>query len=208
MSREELAACPVLPREFYGRPTVAVARDLLGRILVHGDCAGRIVEVEAYPETYRGVVDRAAHSSRGRTARTEVIFGPPGHAYVYLIYGRYECLNLIAEPEGTPGCVLIRALEPLVGIEKMRQRRPAAAKIEDLAAGPGKLTLALEITRAANAWDVTRSPLRVLRGESVPRRRVAVSPRIGIRECADWPLRFALAGSPFVSRRPARGAGY
>ena len=98
-----------LPRSFYARPTVEVARELLGTILVHGACAGRIVETEAY----LGLEDRAAHASRGMTAQTKVIFGPPGHAYVYLIYGVYECLNLVAEPDGTAGCVLIRALEPL-----------------------------------------------------------------------------------------------
>ena len=112
----------ILTRSFYRRPTVEVARDLLGKILVHGETAGRIVETEAY----LGGDDLASHSARGVTARTRVIFGPPGHAYVYFIYGMYECLNLVAEPAGKPGCVLIRAVEPVTGIEAMQRRRPAA----------------------------------------------------------------------------------
>src|SRR6476646_9547247 len=133
---------PILKRAFYNRPTVDVARDLLGKVLVHGPAAGLIVETEAY----LGGDDLASHSARGITERTSVIFGPPGHAYVYFIYGMYECLNLVGEPEGVPGCVLIRALEPVAGLELMRRRRPAARKPEDLAGGPGKLTLAMAIT--------------------------------------------------------------
>src|SRR5437667_5362367 len=147
----------ILPRAFYAGPTVDVARALLGKVLVHGRTAGIIVETEAYP----GGDDLASHSSRGITNRTRVIFGPPGHAYVYFIYGMYECLNLVCEPEGTPGCVLIRALEPVAGIEIMERRRTAARKIEDLASGPGKLTLAMSITRAQNGADVTRGSLVV-----------------------------------------------
>ena len=142
----------ILPRSFYARDTVEVARGLLGKILVHGETSGKIVETEAY----LGGDDLAAHSARGITDRTRVIFGPPGHAYVYFIYGMYECLNLVAEPDGKPGCVLIRALEPVAGIETMQRRRPAAASLRDLTSGPGRLTLALGITRAQNGVDVTR----------------------------------------------------
>src|SRR5580700_9629070 len=110
---------PILRRAFYDRPAIEVARDLLGKILVHGRTAGVIVETEAY----LGGGDLAAHSARGITDWTRVIFGPPGHAYVYLIYGMYECLNLVCEPTGHPGCVLIRALEPVAGVEIMRSRR-------------------------------------------------------------------------------------
>src|SRR5271169_1554881 len=109
----------LLPREFYSAPTIEVARGLLGCVLEYKGLGGRILEVEAY----LGEGDEAAHSFRGVTPRTRVIFGPPGHAYVYLIYGMYQCLNLVAEPEGIPGCVLIRAIQPLTGIEEMRQRR-------------------------------------------------------------------------------------
>jgi DNA-3-methyladenine glycosylase len=188
---------PILQREFYARHTVEVARELLGKVLVHGPAAGIIVETEAY----LGGEDLAAHSARGITDRTRVIFGPPGHAYVYFIYGMYECLNLVAEPEGKPGCVLIRAVEPVSGIELMRQRRASARKLEDLASGPGKLTLALGVTRAQNGADVTRGSLVVR--EPAERRviEVQVTPRIGIAQSADLPLRFLVRGNRFVSRR-------
>ena len=187
----------ILPRSFYERHTVAVARDLLGKVLVHGPTAGMIVETEAY----LGGDDLASHSARGITNRTRVIFGPPGHAYVYFIYGMYECLNLVAEPAGQPGCVLIRAVEPVGGIDLMRQRRPAARRLEDLASGPGKLTLALGITRAHNGADVTRGALVVRDPAESRRLAIATTPRIGIRECADWPLRFIVRGNRFVSGR-------
>jgi len=184
---------PILKRGFYERPTIEVARALLGKVLVHGEAAGIVVETEAY----LGGEDLASHSARGVTNRTRVIFGPPGHAYVYLIYGMYECLNIVAEPAGQPGCVLVRAVQPVAGIEMMRQRRPAARRMEDLASGPGKLTLALGITRAHNGADLTRGSL-VVREPAVPRPfEIAVTPRIGITQCADLPLRFVLT--------PARG---
>jgi DNA-3-methyladenine glycosylase len=183
-----------LPRSFYSRPAEQVARDLLGKVLLHGGSAGRIVETEAY----LGLEDRAAHAWRGVTNRTRVLFGPPGHAYVYLIYGMYECLNIVAEPRGSPGCVLIRALEPLEGIETMRTRRPAARRAEDLANGPGKLTLAMGITRRHNGADVTRGPLRICESAAEPF-ETGVSARIGITHCADWPLRFFIRGNRFVS---------
>lgn len=185
-----------LPRAFYNRPAIEVARALLGTVLVHGTTSGRIVETEAY----LGLQDRAAHSWRGVTPRTRVLFGHPGHAYVYLIYGMYECLNVVAEPEGSPGCVLIRALEPLEGIPRMRRRRPGAHGIEGLANGPGKLTLALGISRRHNGADLTRGALTIHPPEKAETFRTGVSPRIGIRHCADWPLRFFIEGNRFVSR--------
>ena len=189
---------PILPRAFYERSTVEVARDLLGKVLVHGPTAGIIVETEAY----LGGDDLASHSSRGVTPRTKVIFGPPGHAYVYFIYGMYECLNIVAEPAGQPGCVLIRALEPAAGIEIMRKRRPAARKVEDLASGPGKLTLAMEITRAHYGADMTRGSLVVRQPAEARTLRIEATARIGIRQSADLPLRFLIHGNPFVSKGP------
>jgi DNA-3-methyladenine glycosylase len=163
---------------------------------VHGETAGRIVETEAY----LGGDDLASHSARGITNRTRVIFGPPGHAYVYFIYGMYECLNIVAEPEGKAGCVLIRALEPVAGIEMMRKRRPTAKSVHDLASGPGKLTLAMAITRAQNGADLTRGSLVVRQPVEEPEFEIKVTPRIGISKCADLPLRFLIAGNPSVSR--------
>jgi len=186
----------ILPRDFYLRPVIEVARDCLGKILVHGKTAGRIVEVEAY----LGVNDRAAHAWRGITNRTRLMFDEPGHAYVYFIYGMYECLNFVSEPVGQAGCVLIRAMEPIAGIATMRRRRPAAKGIEDLANGPGKLTLAMGITRKQNGVDLTTSPLQVRRPKSEPVIEIEVTPRIGITHCADWPLRFVIAGNRFASR--------
>jgi DNA-3-methyladenine glycosylase len=186
----------ILSRSFYVRPAIEVARGLLGKVLVHGNTTARIVETEAY----LGTEDRAAHSWRGITPRTKVIFGPPGHAYVYLIYGMYECLNIVAEPEGSAGCVLIRAVEPLTGLTVMRKRRPTARRDQDLGNGPGKLTLALGITRKHNGVDMTGGPLTLREPAEVLRFETGVSPRIGITHCVDWPLRFFVQGSPFVSR--------
>ncbi|MBL8213684.1 MAG: DNA-3-methyladenine glycosylase [Bryobacterales bacterium] len=187
----------VLAHSFYERPAEAVARSLLGKVLVHGTTAGRIVETEAY----LGVHDAAAHAAAGLTARTRVLFGPPGHAYVYFIYGMYECLNLVAEPDGSPGCVLIRALEPVAGLEEMRRRRGAIRKEEDLANGPGKLTIAMGISRAAhNGCDVTAGPLTVCAGDEADAFRIAVGPRVGITKASDWMLRFAIAGNRYVSK--------
>jgi DNA-3-methyladenine glycosylase len=186
----------ILPRSFYVRPAVEVARGLLGKVLVHGPTAGVIVETEAY----LGGDDLAAHSARGITDRTRVIFGPPGHAYIYFIYGMYECLNLVAEPAGQPGCALIRALQPIAGIDLMQRRRPAARKPEQLANGPGKLTLAMAITRRHNGADVTRGPLVVREAANPDHFEILTTPRIGITKCVDLPLRFLIAGNPFTSR--------
>jgi DNA-3-methyladenine glycosylase len=184
--RRLIAESRILPRAFYARPTVEVARDLVGKILVHGRTAGRIVETEAY----LGLDDRAAHAWRGITPRTRVLFGPPGRAYVYFVYGMHECLNLVTEPDGRPCCVLIRALEPLAGIALMKERRPAARRVEDLASGPGKLTAALGITRRLYGADITRGALTVRGLRQEPPLEIETTPRIGIRECTDWPLRF------------------
>ena len=178
-----------------------MARDLLGKVLVHGPAAGIIVETEAY----LGGDDLASHSAAGITDRTRVIFGPAGHAYVYLSYGMHDCLNIVAEPAGKPGCVLIRALEPVEGLEEMRARRPKARTDRDLASGPGKLTRALGITRQHTGLDVThgdvtRGDLVVTARPAAPPFEIRVTPRIGITKCADLPLRFLIQGNPFVSR--------
>jgi DNA-3-methyladenine glycosylase len=172
-----------LPRSFYTRPAIEVARALLGKTVTLGQISGRIVETEAY----LGIGDAAAHTARGITDRTRVIFGPPGHAYVYLIYGMYECLNIVAEPEGVAGCVLIRALEPLTGVKGPTN-------------GPGKLTRALGITRRQNGMDVTRGPLLVSEPSREEHFEIGVSKRIGITKSADLPLRFFIKGNKHVSR--------
>jgi len=201
--REIATGSRILPREFYDRDTVTVARELLGKILVHERMAGRIVETEAY----LGGDDLASHSARGITKRTRVIFGPPGHAYVYFIYGMHECLNFVVGPEGTGGAVLIRAAEPLVGIAGMQRRRPKAHSAAKLASGPGNLTLAFGITRAQNGVDVTRGTLVVRELSKEPRFEIGVTPRIGIRQCAELPLRFVIAGNAAVSGRAGRVTG-
>lgn len=187
---------PILPRSFYARPVVEVAPDLLGKVLVHGEMAGIIVETEGYP----GGDDLASHSAVGITDRTRVIFGPPGHAYVYLSYGMHECLNIVVEREHVAGCVLIRALEPLEGLDLMRANRPGARTDRDLTSGPGKLTRAMAITRRHNGVDLTRGDFTVRRPRVKQSIEVAVSPRIGITKCAERMLRFFIKGNPYVSR--------
>jgi len=196
-----ISATRPLPRVFYQRDTPTVAKDLLGKVLLHNfdghPLAGRIVETEAY----LGQGDAAAHSARGPTKRNRVVFGPPGHAYVYFIYGMYECLNIVAEPDGQAGCVLIRAVEPLAGIDAMRALRPKAKRDRDLASGPGKLTLALGIKRGLNGADVTRGPLTVREFRRPQPFDFATSPRIGISASAELPLRFYITDNEYVSRR-------
>jgi DNA-3-methyladenine glycosylase len=192
---------PILRRSFYQRATIDVARDLLGKILVHGESSGMIVETEAY----LGGDDIASHSAAGITERTRVIFGPPGHAYVYLSYGIHECMNIVAETAGIPGCVLIRALEPVTGLDVMYSRRPGATTDRDLTSGPGKLTRALAITRAHNGADLTRGDLTVhapayRHPMQIAPVEIAVTPRIGLTKCADLPLRFFVKGNKFVSK--------
>ena len=195
-----------LPRRWYLQPTLAVARGLLGKTLVHdhadGRTAGRIVEVEAY----RGPADRAAHSSGGRrTPRNEVMYGPAGHAYVYFIYGMYFCMNAVCQRVGVPEAVLLRALEPLEGIELMRRRRGLPDGPEGrLCRGPGVLCRALGITRAENGADLVRGALRILDAPPVPAARVARTARIGVAYAgadAARPWRFVIRGSPAVSGR-------
>jgi DNA-3-methyladenine glycosylase len=183
--------------QFFERPTVELAQDLIGCVLLHQQTAGMIVETEAY----LGQGDLAAHSSRGETERTRVIFGPPGRAYVYFIYGMHECLNVVAERDGVPGCVLIRALEPLCGLAEMFERRRWRGPAAGLANGPGKLTQALAITRKHYGQRLDRGELTIRRWRNKPRFEIGVTSRIGIHQCADWPLRFIWKGHPCVSKR-------
>jgi DNA-3-methyladenine glycosylase len=194
---------PPLPAAFYDRPTETVARELLGAIVEchtsQGVASGRIVETEAY----LGEHDLACHAAAGRTARTAPLYGPPGMSYVYFVYGMYWCFNAVTRAEHEPSAVLVRALEPVRGVDLMRRRRPRAKRDVDLTNGPGKLCLALGIDGAMNAHSLTRPPLLIWTGDSVPDRNVTITPRIGIRESADWPLRWFVSGSEYVSRTPA-----
>ena len=198
-SAEIVRATRIPNRSFFERPTKRVARDLLGTTLVHRTSnrllAGRIVEVEAY----LGRDDPAAHSSAGLTARTRVIFGAPGHAYVYRIYGMYHCLNVVAEAKGEPGCVLIRALEPLCGAEDMWSRRPAAKRRRDLCNGPGKLTRAMAIGMDLYGADLLKGPLTVRIPRISEPVRISTTPRIGITKAADLELRFFIADKEYAS---------
>jgi DNA-3-methyladenine glycosylase len=197
-----------LPLDFYARPVLRVARDCIGKHLVHdtteGLVVGRIVEAEAY----RGPEDRAAHSFGGRrTARTEVMFGPPGIAYVFFVYGLHFHINLVTTALGMPHAVLLRAVEPVVGAELMAARRGISASRRELTNGPGKLCQAFAIDRSANGADLTRPPLFLSDGPSC---RVARTTRVGIDYAGAWaarPWRFYDPSSPYVSppraKRPA-----
>ncbi|HEY2850148.1 MAG TPA: DNA-3-methyladenine glycosylase [Gemmatimonadaceae bacterium] len=197
-----------LPAGFYARETELVARELLGATLectARGvRCSGRIVETEAYT----GEEDLACHAAAGRTARTEPLYGPPGRAYVYFVYGMHWCVNAVTRRAGLPSAVLIRALEPLEGIPAMRRRR-GVKRDRDLTNGPAKLCEALGITGGAhNGVSLQTSPLRILRGEEVPDADVAVTPRIGISRAVSEPLRWIIKASAFVSVfRPEAGGG-
>jgi DNA-3-methyladenine glycosylase len=196
----------VLPRDFYNRPTLTVAKELLGKVLVHrtasGTTAGMIVETEAYI----GEDDPACHAAPGPTRRNEPLYGLPGIAYVYLNYGIHYLVNAVTEAEGHPAAVLIRALEPLEGVRLMAKRRaPEGRHIEphDLCRGPGNLTRAMGITLADNRLDLVSSRL-VIEDRRLVRGAVAWGPRIGIRVAVDRPWRCWLAGNPAVSGTKSR----
>jgi DNA-3-methyladenine glycosylase len=187
---------PCLPRAFFDRPVLDVAPDLLGAVVVHGDVAVRLTEVEAYD----GAGDPASHAFRGRTARNAVMFGPPGYAYVYFTYGMHFCVNLVCGEPGRAAAVLLRAGEVVAGADVARLRRSGAPD-RDLARGPARLTKALGIDRALDGADVCalRSPLRVLRGAPVAAEQVRTGPRIGISAATDLPWRWWVDGDPTVS---------
>jgi DNA-3-methyladenine glycosylase len=187
-----------LPLSFYNRPALTVAPDLLGKVLVHDAPGGRrsgcIVETEAYV----GEHDLACHASKGHTKRTEVLFGPPGRAYVYFIYGMYYCLNVVTEPKGIAAAVLLRALEPLGGVPPRL-----------LTNGPGKLCRAMEITLAQNREDLRGKRLFIEDAAQIPKSRIERGPRVGVEYSGPWaqrPYRFWIRGNRFVSapRRSTR----
>lgn len=190
----------ILPAGFYVRDTEHVSRELLGCVLecttAEGKASGIIVETEAYI----GEHDPACHAAAGRTRRTDPLYGRPGIAYVYFIYGMYWCVNAVTRAEGLPSAVLIRALEPLAGIELMRARRGSLRSDLELANGPGKLCIALGIGARHNGASLQRGSLVIREGERVADRNVVVAPRIGIRKAADWPLRWFVRGNAFVSK--------
>ncbi len=213
-----------LPRAFYDRPVLDVARDLLGRVVVHttddGDVAARVTEVEAYA----GPDDPGSHAARGRTPRTAVMFGPPGHAYVYFSYGMHWCANLVCGPEGTASAVLLRAGEVVSGLDLARSRRPAARRDVDLARGPARLAAALGLDGAQDGADLCAptSALRVLDDATASSSRgpgaVVTGPRVGVSGPGGdgelFPWRSWLAGEPTVSayrvaapRRRRAGSG-
>ncbi|HEX5845203.1 MAG TPA: DNA-3-methyladenine glycosylase [Rhodoplanes sp.] len=194
-----MTKAPLIPRRFFDRSVHAVAPELIGATFLFGGVGGIIVEVEAYHHT-----DPAAHSYVGRTARNAVMFGPPGHAYVYRSYGVHWCVNFVCEAEGSASAVLLRALAPTAGLAIMRERRGVENE-RLLCSGPGRLCQALAITDAQNGWPLDRPPF-ALRAHSQPQ-EIAAGPRIGITKAAEKPWRYGLKGSPFLSRpfreRPA-----
>jgi DNA-3-methyladenine glycosylase len=187
-----MALPPRLTRDFFARSVHEVAPELIGATLLLDGAGGTIVEVEAYHHT-----DPAAHSFGGRTERNAVMFGPPGYAYVYRSYGIHWCLNFVCEVEGSASAVLIRALEPTVGIDAMVARR-GLTEPRLLCSGPGRLCEALGVTRAYNALRLDRAPF-ALRARSAPV-VIASGVRIGITKAAELPWRYGLKGSPFLSK--------
>jgi DNA-3-methyladenine glycosylase len=195
---------PPLPHAFYGRPSVEVARDLLGKTLWRrteaGLTAGIIVETEAYD----GVNDPASHAWRGRTRRNAVMFGPPGYAYVYFTYGMHHCLNAVTGPVGQASAALLRAIQPIVGLESMRERRGDHIPDRDLARGPGRLCQALRITTADDGTNLAGDAVWISETVDAPDLLIAATPRIGITRAAERLWRFVICDNRYVSGRPLR----
>jgi DNA-3-methyladenine glycosylase len=191
-----------LPRSFYSRPALDVANDLLGKVLVRRigrkNLSGKIVETEAYT----GPHDLACHASKGHTPRTSVMFGPPGYAYVYMIYGFYFCLNVVTEPPGYPAAVLIRAIEPLDNVGLMRKLRKNPERETNVTSGPGKLCMAMLIDKQLNGADLLGTAIWI-EDRSLDAGNILTSPRVGVDyagEFKDKPWRFFVEGNPYVSR--------
>jgi DNA-3-methyladenine glycosylase len=188
-----MLATAKLTRPFFNRPVLAVARDLIGATLLVNGVGGRIVEVEAYHQT-----EPAAHSYRGLTPRTAVMFGPPGHAYVYRSYGLHWCLNFVCEAEGSAAAVLIRAIEPLEGLAAMHKRRAGIDDPRLLCAGPGRLCAAMNVTVTQNGLPLDRSPFELRARPDKP--EIITGQRIGITKAVEKPWRFGLKGSRYLSK--------
>ena len=190
----------ILKRDFYDRDTEIVAREMLGTILEcrteRGTARGIIVETEAYV----GEEDPACHAAVGRTRRTEPLYGRPGLSYVYFIYGVHWCFNAVTRAEGLPSAVLVRALQPLAGVELMKERRGPKINSVNLTNGPGKLCAALGIDGSMNGLSLQRGPLVIREGERVQSSQIVTTTRIGITKAAEWPLRYYIAGNEYVSR--------
>jgi len=212
LTAARLRRAPVLSRDFFNRDPVTVGRELLGKLLIRREgrmlLAGRIVEDEAY----LGAEDPAAHAYAGRTPRNAVLFGPPGHAYVYFIYGNHYCLNVSCMPEGNAGGVLLRAMEPVFGLEAMARARrleltdaARPAQLRLISSGPGRMSQALGITRLRdNDKDLTVPASDLWFADDGYRpERIAATPRVGITKAVELPLRFVIAGNPLVSAKPA-----
>jgi DNA-3-methyladenine glycosylase len=208
LSAASLRAAPHLPRDFFDRDARTVARELLGKLLVRRDgrslLAGRVVEAEAY----LGAEDPAAHAFNGKTTRNAVLFGPPGHAYIYFIYGNHYCTNVSCTLSGSGGGVLLRALEPVFGVQAMAAARgiqlppqPRTSQLRLISSGPGRLSEALDITRMRDNGKDYTSPRTDLwfADDGYAVTKVRATPRIGVTKAADRPLRFVIAGNPFVS---------
>lgn len=194
-----------LPRRFFARPTLEVARALIGKTLMRatgdGAAGGVIVETEAYV----AAVDPAAHAYRGQTRRNRSMFGPPGHAYVYVSYGMHHCLNVVTEAEGEAAAVLIRAIEPTIGLDLMRSRRGTLISDRDLCRGPGRLCQALALTLADDGADLLGPALWIADTPGFPdNATIVATPRIGISRAAEWPWRFIIPDNPYVSGRRVR----
>lgn len=192
----------ILQSGFYDRETEVVAQELLGALLVCESPAGRSSGMIVETEAYLGEHDEACHAVAGITHRTTPLYGRPGIAYVYFIYGMHWCFNAVTRAEGLPSAVLVRALEPVEGIALMRLRRPRASRDIDLTNGPGKLSAALGIDGSMNRYPLQRRPLVIREGERVDATSIETTPRIGITRSADWPLRYFIRGNPYVSRFP------
>ena len=190
----------IVPASFYDRETELVSRDMLGMLLQcttpEGVTSGIIVETEAYI----GEHDLACHAAAGRTGRTAPMYERAGIAYVYFVYGMYWCFNAVTRAEGLPSAVLVRAVEPLEGLDLMRRRRPHVRRDRDLTNGPAKLCLAMAIDGSMNRQPLQRGSLVVREYTSYPDSLVAITPRIGITQSADWPLRWIVSGNEYVSR--------